>query len=248
VNDLYRQYGKRAMDAALTLLSLPVTAPLLAVGWLVARRSTNGPGFFTQPRVGRDGRIFTIWKLRTMRPPSAAEAQSHTVGVTTAANTRITAAGAFLRRTKLDELPQLINVLRGEMSMVGPRPDVPEWLDLMRQYPDALRVRPGLTSLASLAYVDEEDFLAREADPLAAYGERVLPHKLRLNELYARNLSLPLDLRILALTLLSVASRRHARQAAAGIITALGGDPDPAAPPAEPPAATSPHGRTDLGQ
>ena len=231
MTDLYRRYGKRAVDAALTLLSLPVTAPLIAIGWLVARRSTTGPGFFTQRRVGQNGRIFTIWKLRTMSPAIAAhttDAEAHTVGVTTAANARITPAGAFLRRTKLDELPQLLNVLAGDMSLVGPRPDVPEWLDLMRQYPDALAVRPGLTSLASLAYVDEEDLLAQEADPVAAYGERILPHKLRLNELYARNLSLRLDAQILALTALSVASRQRARQAAIRLIAGLGGGPDPA--------------------
>ena len=224
----YRRKGKRGLDLLTTLLTAPATTLVGAFGSITARISIRDHGMFSQQRVGREGQIFTIWKLRTMRPVTADELSAHDVGVTAGGNARITPAGAWLRRTKLDELPQLYNVLKGDMSLVGPRPDVPEWLDVWRQYPDALSVRPGLTSLASLAYVDEEDVLAAESHPVQAYAERILPHKLRLNELYARNVSLKLDLKILALTALSVVSRDRAQRSARRIIVALGGDPDPA--------------------
>jgi lipopolysaccharide/colanic/teichoic acid biosynthesis glycosyltransferase len=223
----YRRWGKRGTDMVLVALSLPVTAPLTAVGWLLARLSTRDSGWFTQERIGRDGRTFVIWKLRTMRAPDPGDDQArfaHEIGVAAASAARITPVGAWLRRTKLDELPQLWNVVRGEMSLVGPRPDVPEWLGVLRGHPDALAVRPGLTSLASLAYHDEEEALAGEADPVAAYAERVLPHKLHLNEVYARGLSPGLDLRVLALTVLSIVSRPRAQAAVRRTIEDLSPD------------------------
>jgi lipopolysaccharide/colanic/teichoic acid biosynthesis glycosyltransferase len=222
----YPAWGKRTLDLILVAASLPLTGPLALAGWIAARISTGDRGMFTQQRIGRSGEPFTIWKLRTMRPPDDSEQASHEVGVTAGAAARITPAGRWLRKTKLDELPQLRNVIFGDMSLVGPRPDVSEWLDVMRRYPDALSVRPGLTSLASLAYVDEEETLARETNPVAAYAEKVLPHKMRLNELYARNLSPSLDVLILVLTAVSVFSRTTAQDWARSIIRALGGQPD----------------------
>jgi lipopolysaccharide/colanic/teichoic acid biosynthesis glycosyltransferase len=224
---LYVRQGKRALDLLLTILSSPVTAPLVLVGWVVARLSTRRPGFFTQPRVGRHGASFDIVKLRTMRPATAVDAQAHDLGVTAGARARITPAGAWLRRTKLDELPQLLNVLRGEMSLVGPRPDVPQWREAIARFPAALDVRPGITSLASLAYADEEEVLAATSDPIAAYRDTVLPHKLRLNELYARHVSPALDARILGLTALSVVDRDRAADGARHLIRRLGGNPEP---------------------
>jgi lipopolysaccharide/colanic/teichoic acid biosynthesis glycosyltransferase len=222
----YPRWGKRVIDLVLTTASIPVTAPLGALGWLAARWATGEPGLFTQDRIGLNGETFLIWKLRTMRPARPEEDASHRLGVTAGATARITRTGRWLRRTKLDELPQLRNVLAGDMSLVGPRPDVPEWLELLRRHPDALAVRPGLTSLASLAYADEEEVLAREVDPVAAYAEVVLPHKLALNELYARNLSPTLDFIVLALTAVSIVSRRTAQRGARAMITALGGSAD----------------------
>ena len=153
---------KRAFDVAAAAAGLAVLAVPIGVAALAARRSTGLSGFFRQTRVGRGGREFQVLKLRTMR---------HVPGVTTCVTTdgdpRITRLGHFLRKTKLDELPQLWNVLKGEMSLVGPRPDVPRQLDLLSPDDRAalLSMRPGLTGPASLKYRDEEAILAAAADP-----------------------------------------------------------------------------------
>src|SRR6476660_9587971 len=118
---MYRRHIKRWCDVTVVLLTAPVTVPVTLIGWLVVRVASHGPGFFGQTRVGRDCQLFTIWKLRTMRDRVGGSS------VTVGADPRITGVGRVLRRWKLDELPQLWNVLRGDMSLVGPRPDVPEW-------------------------------------------------------------------------------------------------------------------------
>jgi lipopolysaccharide/colanic/teichoic acid biosynthesis glycosyltransferase len=221
---LYRERGKRALDLFIVVLSAPLTCPLTGVAWIIARLSTGGAGFFSQERVGRHGCLFVMWKLRTMRSTPAQDDPAHLAGVTLAASTRITRAGAWLRRTKLDELPQLWNVFRGQMSIVGPRPDVPMWLDELRKFSPVLDVRPGLTGPVSLAVVGEEQVLAGEDNPVAAYGESFLPQKLALNELYARNVSLGLDLRVIGLTLLMVVSKPRAVKAADRLLRALQGN------------------------
>lgn len=187
---------KRAFDLLVS------AGGLAAAGWLIvplawlARRSTGGPGLFRQTRVGREGRPFEILKLRTMRAGPAGTT------VTTADDNRITRFGAFLRRRKLDELPQLINVLRGEMSMVGPRPDVADFVAL--DGPQALlilSVPPGITGPATLVFRDEEELLARQADPERYNVDVLVPTKARINEHYVRTWTLRGDLRYLLLTL-----------------------------------------------
>ena len=209
VQNLYARRGKRVLDVVVVVLSAPVAVPLAAAGWMAARVSTGG-GLFTQLRVGRGGNLFKIWKLQSMVPAGAEDDQEHQFGVTTSRNHRIPRTGAVLRRTKLDELPQLWNVVRGDMSIVGPRPDVPRWLDLWKAADQALDVRPGLISLASLAYFDEESLLAKERDPVATYGNEILPHKLVLTNAYATHLSLALDLRLVALAAMALWDHQRA--------------------------------------
>ena len=192
--------AKRVFDLLMASLGLLLLAPLLVVLAIWIKLDSPGPVFFRQQRVGRDGKLFRIHKFRTMRvAPSGVDQPLITVG----ADPRITRAGATLRRTKLDELPQLIDVVRGDMSLVGPRPEVPRYVAL---YPDALRakvlsVRPGITDLASIEYRDEGALLARAADPEREYVEVVMPAKLRAAARYVDEMSLATDVRVLGSTL-----------------------------------------------
>lgn len=192
-----RDAAKRAFDLALTLAALPLALPLMAAIALWVRLDSPGPALFRQQRVGRGGRLFRIHKFRTMRQ-GAAGAQ-----VTAADDARITRAGRWLRRSKLDELPQLIDVLAGDMSLVGPRPEVPRYMAL---YPEAerrqiLSVRPGITDRAAIEFRDEERLLAGAADPEAAYVRHIMPVKARYYLDYVARHSVAGDVRILLATL-----------------------------------------------
>lgn len=181
---------KRAFDLTVASIALAVLSPLIAMAAISARRSTESSGIFRQARIGQDGRIFFIYKIRTMRSVPGV-----TTTVTTECDSRLTRLGRMLRRWKIDELPQLVNVVRGEMSLVGPRPDVPEYLDrIRREAPSVLSIRPGLTGPASIKYRREEELLARQRDP-QDYNDRVIfPDKLRINDAYVRNYRLLKDL------------------------------------------------------
>ena len=164
---------------------------------MLVRLTSPGPAFFRQTRIGRHGRPFELVKLRTMR----ADAPSIGPAITAGADPRITRFGARLRRAKLDELPQLWNVVRGDMSLVGPRPEVPRYV--ARYCPAAraaLRVRPGLTDPASLAFADEAAVLARCDDPERVYAEEILPWKLALSLAYLERRTVWTDLGIVART------------------------------------------------
>jgi lipopolysaccharide/colanic/teichoic acid biosynthesis glycosyltransferase len=192
---------KRLFDVVAAFLALVLLAPvmfLLAVAVVV---SSPGGAFFRQTRVGRHGHTFQLLKFRSMRPGSEAGGQI-TVG---ARDPRITGIGHFLRRTKLDELPQLINIVKGDMSVVGPRPEVPRYVALYTAEQRAvLTVRPGLTSMASIAYINENEVLGRSSEPERAYVEEVMPAKLALDLHYVRERSLALDLHIIAATMLRI--------------------------------------------
>ncbi len=184
---------------------LLLLGPLFLLVALAVKADTPGPVFFRQERVGRHGRLFRIHKFRTMR--HGAPGATITVG----ADPRITRVGSWLRRAKLDELPQLIDVLAGSMSLVGPRPELPRYVAL---YPSALRdkvlsVRPGITDPASIAYRDESEQLARAADPEHEYLHVVLPRKLRLAEAYVERASLVGDIGIILRTLAVVWGRQR---------------------------------------
>jgi len=193
---------KRVFDVLLAGLGLMLLSPLLLAIALWVVLDSPGPVFFRQQRVGRGGVPFWIHKFRSMHADAGVDGPLITVGD----DARITRAGHFLRRSKLDELPQLIDVLQGTMSLVGPRPEVPRYVAL---YPAALRekvlsVRPGITDPASIAYRDEGELLAQAADPERAYVEQVMPEKLRHAALYVDQMSLAYDLRLIAATVRSV--------------------------------------------
>lgn len=187
---------KRSFDLSVSALGLLALWPVILVTWVMAGRDTGASGFFRQKRVGRHGTLFEVVKLRTMRAVGGTT-------VTTANDARITPLGAKLRRYKLDELPQLWNVLKGEMSFVGPRPDVPGYMDRLTGADRALlELRPGITGPATLKYRNEEDILADQADP-ETYNDRVIwPDKVQINLTYLQNWSLGTDLRLIKETVL----------------------------------------------
>ena len=188
--------AKRAFDLLGACIALLLLAPLMLGLALWIRLDSAGPALYRQQRVGRHGVPFSIHKFRTMQ--TGAQGLPLTVGD----DVRITRAGRFLRRTRLDELPQLIDVLQGTMSLVGPRPEVPRYVAL---YPAALReralaVRPGLTDPASLAFIDEAALLAAAADPEREYVDVILPAKVQRAAEYAERATLASDLAVLART------------------------------------------------
>lgn len=188
---------KRAFDMAFSLVLLVLLLPLLLVFALAVALTSPGGAFFRQVRVGRGGREFRLLKFRSMRPGSEAKGQL-TIG---GRDPRITGVGYLLRKTKLDELPQLWNVLVGDMSVVGPRPEVPKYVALYNEEQRAvLSVRPGITGMASIDYIDENELLAKATDPERTYIEEVMPAKLALDLRYVREQSFALDLRIIMAT------------------------------------------------
>jgi len=191
---------KRTFDVVVAGVAMVLLSPVLALCWVVARIDTRASGVFRQVRIGRDGRPFEVRKLRTMRP-----VRGLTSTVTTADDRRITRSGAVMRSLKLDELPQLVNVLRGEMSLVGPRPDVPGFADeLVGADRILLSVRPGITSPAAVAYRHEEQLLAQASDPEAYNREIIWPDKVRINRAYVEHYTFLADLRCLAATVSTV--------------------------------------------
>jgi lipopolysaccharide/colanic/teichoic acid biosynthesis glycosyltransferase len=182
---------KRGLDLVVAVVGLVALGWLVLLGWLAASLDTRANGFFTQTRIGRHGRPFRIVKLRTMR-----DDPGRTTTVTTAGDPRITPLGRLLRRTKLDELPQLWNVLVGDMSLVGPRPDVPGFADRLQDGDRiVLTLRPGITGPATVKYADEEALLASVPDPERYNAEVLFPDKVRLNRAYLDDWSLVGDLR-----------------------------------------------------
>ncbi|MBQ9398824.1 MAG: sugar transferase [Bacteroidales bacterium] len=188
---------KYLFDRIASLLGLLLLWPvMMVIALLVKVRMPGGPALFSQLRVGKDGRLFTMYKFRTMSP----EGGGSTVSV--AGDVRITPLGAKLRRYKLDELPQLWNVLRGDMSFVGPRPDVPGYADqLQGEDREMLQLRPGITGPASLKYRNEEEILASVPDPERYNDEVIFPDKVRINRYYLHHYSFWTDLRIIIATL-----------------------------------------------
>jgi lipopolysaccharide/colanic/teichoic acid biosynthesis glycosyltransferase len=192
---------RRVLDVAVSGTLLLATAPVLGLLALAVRATSPGPALFRHERVGRDGRLFHLLKFRTM----VADAPARGGALTAPGDPRITRLGAVLRRWKLDELPQLANVLRGDMSLVGPRPEVPRYVaGYSPRQRRVLRVRPGITDPASLAYVDESAVLARFDDCERAYVEVVLPAKLALSLDYLDRRTLRSDLGLLVRTLVRI--------------------------------------------
>ena len=191
---------KRCIDLVVAIVLLLVLSPVLAVAAIAVKCSGSGPIFFRQVRVGRGGKPFDILKFRTMRTT-----RSPGPLITGAGDPRVTRVGRVLRRWKVDELPQLVNVLRGEMSFVGPRPEVPRYVNMFaEQYRELLAVRPGITDIASMAFRDEETLLGRSSNPEDLYVREILPRKLALSHAYVRRRSFGLDLRLIARTVATI--------------------------------------------
>ena len=189
---------KRFLDLTVAFGGLLVLWPFFAVIAVAIKLDSQGPIFFKQQRIGRCFKPFWIYKFRSM----VVDAQRRGGLLTAGADPRITRVGHFLRRSKLDELPQLINILKGEMSLVGPRPEVPRYVQLFRRdYEEILTFKPGITDLASLKYRNEAALLAQAQNPEQEYVSRVLPDKIRMAKEYIHHSSFFFDLNLLFRTI-----------------------------------------------
>ncbi len=183
---------KRAFDILCSFLGLTVLSPVLLVVSVLVAVTSPGGVFFRQERIGKDGRPFRIFKFRSMRKDNAG------LKITTGNDSRITPVGRFLRKSKIDELPQLINVLVGDMSFVGPRPEVADYVNLYTPYQrQVLLVRPGITGLASIRFRNENDLLTASDDPNRTYVEQIMPRKIDLDLEYIPHASVFYDIKLI---------------------------------------------------
>ena len=187
---------KRAFDILCSFLGLTVLSPVLLVVSVLVAVTSPGGVFFRQERIGKDGRPFRIFKFRSMRKDNAG------LKITTGNDSRITPVGRFLRKSKIDELPQLINVLVGDMSFVGPRPEVADYVNLYTPYQrQVLLVRPGITGLASIRFRNENDLLTASDDPNRTYVEQIMPRKIDLDLEYIPHASVFYDIKLIFQTI-----------------------------------------------
>ena len=183
---------KRAFDILCSFLGLTVLSPVLLVVSVLVAVTSPGGVFFRQERIGKDGKPFRIFKFRSMRKDNAG------LKITTGNDSRITPVGRFLRKSKIDELPQLINVLVGDMSFVGPRPEVADYVNLYTPYQrQVLLVRPGITGLASIRFRNENDLLTASDDPNRTYVEQIMPRKIDLDLEYIPHASVLYDIKLI---------------------------------------------------
>jgi lipopolysaccharide/colanic/teichoic acid biosynthesis glycosyltransferase len=192
---------KRTVDICISLLILVLFLPFGLLLMLFISLESAGGVFYLQERVGRNGQLFKLIKFRSMRP-NADKGSQITIGNR---DPRITRTGYFIRRFKLDEFPQFINVIKGDMSIVGPRPEVPHYVKLYTtEQKKVLAVKPGITDYASLAYFNENEILAKAVDPQKVYLEQIMPAKIELNQRYLSDPSLLKDFKIIWLTALKI--------------------------------------------
>jgi lipopolysaccharide/colanic/teichoic acid biosynthesis glycosyltransferase len=203
---------KRAFDCTAALAGIILLLPVFVVVAVLIRLDSPGPVLFRHQRVGRGFRPLFVYKFRTMVDGGG----GGKITFRGNADSRITRVGRMLRAVKIDELPQLMNVLKGEMSLVGPRPEVAEYVDLFHEdFETILTVRPGMTDFASLEYCDEAALLEQAADPVDEYTHHILPAKIMLEREYLRRASLPVDIALIVRTVLSVfKGSRHTRRLA----------------------------------
>ncbi len=189
----------RFFDIVFACIGLVIFSPIFIIIAIAIKVDTDGPVFYKQTRVGRFGKAFSIYKFRSM-----SVVQNQQLLITTSNDTRITKAGKWLRKYKLDELPQLYNVLKGEMSFVGPRPEVKKYTDLYKASQQiVLSIRPGITDYASLVYKQEQELLSNTEDPERMYIETILPRKIRLNKLYLNKMDVGNYFSIILLTIIN---------------------------------------------
>jgi lipopolysaccharide/colanic/teichoic acid biosynthesis glycosyltransferase len=196
--------GKRAFDLAVAAVALVLLVPVLVVIAVAVKLDSPGPVLYRQDRVSRGGRLFRLLKFRTM----VVDADRVAPNVSASGDPRVTRVGGFLRRSYLDELPQLVNVLRGDMSLVGPRPETPEFVALFTpEERRVLTVRPGLAGPSTLAFMDEAELLAQADDPVAFYTTTILHDRVQADLAYLERGSVGYDLRLLCTQVLAIARR-----------------------------------------
>jgi len=201
MRELYLRYGKRYFDFFVSIVSLVILLPVFLLVAVAIKLDDGGPVFFFQERVGRNFSTFKVVKFRTM----TTDPQVAGPLVTSENEKRITKVGKILRKLKIDELPQIFNVLRGEMSIVGPRPEVPKYVKLFeKEYRKLLTVRPGMTEYASVVFRNEEQILSRYTEPETAYVTGILPKKIKLELIYVSRVSFIFDIKIFLWTFLKV--------------------------------------------
>lgn len=188
---------KRIIDLVAAIIGIAITLPVLILLWIISSISTQSNGILIQERIGRYGKSFKLFKFKTMQYQHGINTH-----ITTASDPRITPIGRILRKSKLDELPQLINVLIGDMSLVGPRPDVPGYADLLKGTDQIiLTIRPGITGPATIYYHNEEELLAQQPNPVQYNDQVIWPHKVRINKQYIQQYSLYNDIKIIIKTI-----------------------------------------------
>ncbi|WP_457641495.1 sugar transferase [Persephonella sp.] len=198
---MYQKYIKWVLDFVFALVGLIVLFPLFIIVAILIKKEDGGSIFFRQTRVGQNGKLFKIYKFRTM----VEDAEKKGAQVTKEDDPRITKIGRTLRKYKIDELPQLINVLKGEMSLVGPRPEVPKYVKAYeKEYRKILKVKPGITDYASLEYIDEEKILKGSENTEKVYIEKILPEKIKYYEKYIKQMGFLTDLKIILKTILRI--------------------------------------------
>jgi len=197
-SSFYQKVGKRVFDICVSSVALLLLSPLFLLISIMIKIDSKGRVFFIQKRVGKDFREFDLYKFRTMRDEKGLE-------ITAKDDPRITKIGRFLRKTKIDELPQLLNVLKGDMSLVGPRPEVKKYVEIKKdEYQKILTVKPGITDLAAIEFSNEEEILANFADKEKAYINEILPKKIELYLKYIENITFKNDLSIMIKTIQKV--------------------------------------------
>ena len=196
--NIYRNGGKRLFDFIAAMIGVLLLTPFLFILAIIVKGSSKGPIIYKQKRVGLDFKPFTMYKFRSMVVNNAEKHQL----VTAAGDQRITPIGKFLRRYKLDELPQLINVIKGDMSLVGPRPEVMKYIQYYEEdYRTVLSIRPGITDNAAIAFKNEEDILSKYKDTESAYIKKIMPEKITLYKKYIKKQSLLNDVVLILKTI-----------------------------------------------
>lgn len=190
---------KRMFDLFFSLIGIIITIPILILVSIMVKLTSKGPIIFKQERVGKNKKIFYIYKFRTM---TECDDKASDRQVTVINDQRITRIGRILRKYKIDELPQLYNVLKGDMSFVGPRPEVKKYVKFYEEeYDEILKIKPGITDLASIEYIDENTIISKYSDPEKIYIEEVLPKKLMLNKRYIEEMSIKNDILLILKTI-----------------------------------------------
>lgn len=191
---------KRLFDIVASFCGIVILFPLIVIVSILIKLTSKGPVLFKQVRVTKNGRLFKIYKFRTMRENSEGDKQ-----ITVGNDSRITGVGHILRKTKLDELPQLFNVLKGEMSLVGPRPEVPKYVELYtEEQREILKVSAGITDYASIYFSNESELLGEAENPEEFYIKKIMPYKIELNKKYIKEIGIVTDIKLIILTILKI--------------------------------------------